>query len=212
VARDLDHVLVELRARGLLLAADAELPSVATIVAGEKVRGSWWRHPKAHAVFAACEALAERPDVLATKLVGGKVTYVHRALWPPLLAVARAGLPWQRRGLSRAARSLLRAVEARGCVRTDQLRALLAPPDLARAARELEARLLVRAAEVHTDRGAHAKVLETWARWSARARWKAPALPAAAAQARLAQAVGALAAGADPERLLPWGKRAPGRG
>ena len=58
------------------------------LVAGEPVRGSWWGHPKGHDIFAACQHLLQHPDATTAKLVSGKVTYVHRELWPSLLAVA----------------------------------------------------------------------------------------------------------------------------
>ena len=48
-----------------------------------------------------------------TKLVYGKVTYVHRALWPRVIAVGRAREPWQMKGLAAGARKLLGAVEPR---------------------------------------------------------------------------------------------------
>ena len=34
------------------------------------------------------EAISESPDVLVCKLVDGKVTYVHRRLWPALVKLA----------------------------------------------------------------------------------------------------------------------------
>ena len=73
--------------RGLLLLQDKKLDNVVTLITGERLRGSWWSHPRAHEIFRAVEALPE-DQVLATKLVGGKVTFVHRRLWPDLLAIA----------------------------------------------------------------------------------------------------------------------------
>jgi hypothetical protein len=72
----------------LLESARGPLPSVAEIVAGEPIRGSWWGHPAGHAIFDAVNALAESPDVVRTRLVNGKVTLVHRRLWPALARVA----------------------------------------------------------------------------------------------------------------------------
>ena len=34
------------------------------------------------------EAVAAHPDVLVCKLIGGKVTYVHRRLWPALVRLS----------------------------------------------------------------------------------------------------------------------------
>jgi hypothetical protein len=68
----------------------ATIPSLAEAIAGEKIRGSWWAHPKSHDIFRALTSLAER-DVVFTRLVDGKLTLVHRRLWPALAALVRAG-------------------------------------------------------------------------------------------------------------------------
>lgn len=162
----------------MLLAADAVRPSVATIVAGEPVRGSWWAHPKSHAIFAAITALSRHPDVIAVPLVANKVTFVHRALWPALLAIALEPDRLRTRGLSPGARALLRRVRRAG--------ALEASGD---AVRELERRLLVRSAEVHTARGSHGKIVEDWTRWAAR-EGVAPLADVADARAIIARASG----------------------
>ena len=72
----------------VLQAARGSVPSLAEAVAGERIRGSWWGHPKGQAIFLAAEAVSESPDVLVCKLVDGKVTYVHRRLWPALVKLA----------------------------------------------------------------------------------------------------------------------------
>ena len=76
-------------AQGMLLqSARGPIPNVAELVAGEPIRGSWWGHPDSHAIFDALEALSESPDVVRLRLVNGKVTLVHRRLWPALVRVA----------------------------------------------------------------------------------------------------------------------------
>jgi hypothetical protein len=72
----------------LLESARGPLPNVAEMVAGEPIRGSWWGHPASHAIFDALNSLAESPDVVRTRLVDGKVTLVHRRLWPALARLA----------------------------------------------------------------------------------------------------------------------------
>jgi hypothetical protein len=72
----------------LLQSARGPLPNVAELVAGEPIRGSWWGHPAAPAIFDALNVLAESPDVVRTRLVKGKVTLIHRRLWPALVRVA----------------------------------------------------------------------------------------------------------------------------
>jgi hypothetical protein len=78
-----------LREHGMLLeAARGPLPNVAELIAGEPIRGSWWSHRASHAIFAAINRLAESPDVVRTRLVNGKVTLIHRRLWPALVRLA----------------------------------------------------------------------------------------------------------------------------
>lgn len=72
----------------VLQAARSSVPSLAEAVAGERIRGSWWGHPKGREIYRAAEAVCESPDVLVCKLVEGKVTYVHRRLWPALVRLA----------------------------------------------------------------------------------------------------------------------------
>jgi len=62
--------------------------SLAETVAGGPIRGSWWSHPQANNIFRCSRAIRQSPDVLVCRLVGGKVTYVHRRLWPALVRLA----------------------------------------------------------------------------------------------------------------------------
>ena len=68
--------------------AQGPLPSLAEAVAGEPIRGSYWAHPKANDIFLCSRAIRKSADVLVCRLVGGKVTYVHRRLWPALVRLA----------------------------------------------------------------------------------------------------------------------------
>jgi hypothetical protein len=81
--------MVALIEHGMLLqSARGPLPNVAELVAGEPIRGSWWGHPAGHAIFEALNGLADSPDVVRTRLVKGKVTLIHRRLWPALVRAA----------------------------------------------------------------------------------------------------------------------------
>ena len=64
------------------------IPCVVDEIAGETVRGNWWSHPRSRTIFAATRAVRDSPDVLVCRLVDGKVTFVHRRLWPPLVRIA----------------------------------------------------------------------------------------------------------------------------
>lgn len=67
----------------------ATIPSLASFLAGEKIRGSWWAHEKGRDIFRALVAVYESPDVVACRLVDRKLTLVHRQLWPALATLVR---------------------------------------------------------------------------------------------------------------------------
>ena len=78
-----------MRRHGIVLqAARGPVPSLAEAVAGGPIRGSWWGHAKGHEIFRVAEAVSDSDEVLVCKLVDGKVTYVHRRLWPALVKLA----------------------------------------------------------------------------------------------------------------------------
>lgn len=64
------------------------VPGLAETIAGEPLRGSWWGHPKSNVIFQCSRALRNSKEVLTCRLVGGKITYVHRRLWPALVQLA----------------------------------------------------------------------------------------------------------------------------
>ncbi|MBV8087842.1 MAG: hypothetical protein JO247_23785, partial [Chloroflexi bacterium] len=99
VAEALAVCLAAVTEQGLLLMQDQRLPSVAGIVTGGPLRGSWWGHPSGTWIYHTILALEDHPDLLDTKLIDGKVTYVHRRLWPALLSVGLSREPWQTKGL-----------------------------------------------------------------------------------------------------------------
>jgi len=72
----------------VLQAARGPVPSLAEAVVGAPIRGSWWAHPQGHEIYRVAEAISDSPDVLVCKLVEGKITYVHRRLWPALVKLA----------------------------------------------------------------------------------------------------------------------------
>ena len=76
----------------VLASARGPVPSVAEVVAGEPIVGSWWAHRKGRAIFAALSELDDSDDVRCFKLVDGKVTFVHRRMWPALARLASDGL------------------------------------------------------------------------------------------------------------------------
>lgn len=77
------------RKQGVVLeAAAGPVPSLAEAIAGAPIRGSCWAHPKSQEIFELTRAVRDSRDILVCRLVGGKITYVHRRLWPSLVRVA----------------------------------------------------------------------------------------------------------------------------
>ena len=77
------------RKHGIVLeSAAGPVPSVAAAIAGEPIRGSWWAHPMSHKIFELTQGIRDRNDILVCRLVNGKVTFVHRRLWPALVRSA----------------------------------------------------------------------------------------------------------------------------
>jgi len=80
------EALAFVKANGVVLeSARGPVPNLAERVAGEPISGSWWGHQKAAQIFRCSRALRDSREVLVCRLVEGKVTYVHRRLWPALV-------------------------------------------------------------------------------------------------------------------------------
>ena len=76
------------KVKGIVLESGrGAVPNLAEAIAGAPIRGSW-AHPKGNTIFLCSRAIRESADVLVCRLVGGKVTYVHRRLWPALVRMA----------------------------------------------------------------------------------------------------------------------------
>jgi hypothetical protein len=151
VDEDVRRVLDALSDRGVLLLHDARRPSLTTLVAGTPIKGSWWGHPAGRRIFQVAGALEDSAEVVFVPLVDGKMTLVHRRLWPALVAVGEARAPWQTDPLSPGARKLLSQADQVGRLRASGTEA-----------KRLAVALLVHGEQVHTERGAHATELVSW--------------------------------------------------
>lgn len=77
------------REQGVVMqSARGPVPSLAERVAGGPIRGSWWGHPSGHEIYRVLNEVRASPDVVAVRLINGKVTLIHRRLWPALVRVA----------------------------------------------------------------------------------------------------------------------------
>ena len=195
--KQFDKVFLQLHEFGFLLLTDASLPSVSRLVADAPVRGSWWSHEKAQEIFAVSEMLEDHPDVLIVKLISEKVTFVYRELWGHVYSIGVAREDWQLKNLTPAAQQLLKALDAEGSLQTNKLKA-------GNAARELERRLLLHANQIHTESGAHAKVIETWDTWAERAGFRARAKNPVAARKFLDKRLAEINNNFSGRGHLPW--------
>jgi hypothetical protein len=86
----LDEALAFIEEHGVVLvSAKGPVPRLVEAIAGEPVKGSWWAHRKSHQIFAILQAVCESQEILVCRLIDGKLTLVHRRLWPALVRVAR---------------------------------------------------------------------------------------------------------------------------
>ena len=155
-----------------MLAPEPPLPSLVTEVAGEDFKGSWWGHPASHRIYKLYTELKAHPDILVTKCINGKVTLIHRTLWPYLMRVAMdAG--WrrsQRLVLPDESRVLLDFVRRYKVLRMSKCTTIptiqcMDRKTLKRAKTNLEKSMLVHADQEHMHEGRHEIVLESWGHW-----------------------------------------------
>jgi hypothetical protein len=189
----LEDLVDRLQEFDLLLSTDPKFPSVSGLVVGDVGGRSWWAHPAAKLMFDLSCRLHDHPDVLMVKLISGKVTYIHRPLWPAIVAIGTAREKWQMDGLSKEAKALLK--------KTDSLGKVEASGD---AVRELEARLLVNAANIHTESGTHKKEMQSWTAWAKSVRLRKVKLTPDEAKTQLDSVVARLNKQFGANGTLPW--------
>ena len=77
------------RKHGVVLAsARGKVPRLIEAVLGEPIDGNWWSHPKSTFIYNVLAEVLESEDVLVCRLLDGKITLIHRRLWPALVRVA----------------------------------------------------------------------------------------------------------------------------
>ena len=77
------------RAKGVVLeSARGPVPNLVEAIVGAPVKGSWWGHAQGKEIFRLLNALRDTGEVVVCRLVGDKVTYVHRDAWPALVRLA----------------------------------------------------------------------------------------------------------------------------
>ena len=79
----------------ILVSAKGSAPCLTEAIIGEPIKGSWWAHPKSRQIYAIVEAVCNAEEVLVCRLINGKLTLIHRRLWPALVRVAGRFAPSQ---------------------------------------------------------------------------------------------------------------------
>ncbi len=83
-----------IRRHGVVLEAARGLePSLAQQIAGAPISGGWWGHPKGHEIYALIERMRDSRAVLVCTLARGRITYIHRRLWPAFIRHAASFAP-----------------------------------------------------------------------------------------------------------------------
>ena len=91
-----EEALAFVRRHGVVLAsAKGTAPRLTEAIVGEGIKGSWWAHPKSRHIYAILRAVTDSNQVLVCRLIDGKITLVHRRLWPSLVRLATRFAPEQ---------------------------------------------------------------------------------------------------------------------
>jgi hypothetical protein len=78
-----------IRTHGVVLeSAKGAEPSLAAHIAGAPIKGNWWSHKKSHQIFRLTQHARASRAILVCTLANGKITYIHRRLWPYFVRVA----------------------------------------------------------------------------------------------------------------------------
>lgn len=81
-----EQAIAFVQRHGIVLeSARGSVPSLAEAMAGGPIRGSWWSHPFGRNIFQATRAVRASDQILVCRLIDGKVTFIHRRLWPALV-------------------------------------------------------------------------------------------------------------------------------
>ncbi len=83
------QVMNFIRYHGVVLQSAKGLePSLAVRIVGGAIRGSWWGHPMGNEIFRLIQNVHTSKAVLVCTLAHGKITYIHRRLWPAVVRLA----------------------------------------------------------------------------------------------------------------------------
>ena len=91
-----DDALAFIQEHGVVLvSAKGTAPRLTEAIAGHPIRGSWWAHADSRRIYAILKTVTKSEQVLVCRLINGKITLVHRRLWPSLARLANRFAPGQ---------------------------------------------------------------------------------------------------------------------
>ena len=77
----------------VLVSANGPAPRLIDAIAGERISGNWWCHPRSNEIYNVLAEVTEADQVLVCRLVNGKLTLIHERLWPALARLAKKVAP-----------------------------------------------------------------------------------------------------------------------
>lgn len=84
-----EQALSFVRKHGVVLeSANGPIPGLVQAIVGAGIKGNWWSHPRGKEIFLVTRFVRDSDQVLVCRLMSGKVTLVHRRLWPALVRCA----------------------------------------------------------------------------------------------------------------------------
>lgn len=79
----------------VLVSAQGNAPRLTEAITASPIKGSWWAHPQSQLIYTLLESVTGSDQVLVCRLINGKLTLVHRRLWPSLVVLAGHFAPQQ---------------------------------------------------------------------------------------------------------------------
>jgi hypothetical protein len=77
----------------VMVAAKGPAPRLIEAIAGGPIAGNWWSHPRSREIYSVLVDVTASDQVLVCRLIDGKITLVHRKLWPALVRLAEKFAP-----------------------------------------------------------------------------------------------------------------------
>ena len=75
----MQQILKLIEEQGVMLeSAKGSIPNLADKIAGEKIKGSWWGHPKGNLIYHLLGEARKSEMILVCRFIKGKITFIHK--------------------------------------------------------------------------------------------------------------------------------------